>query len=538
MPFSSSFPLVQSNHGIGADNLSYLGDNTSGNVLVAFFAMYTNFHNPVVLPTSVTSANGNTWQLVCDNAFDADSEGVQMWVCLGCNAGAETLTFNGFVPFPPSPELNGGPSIILAEFGVPAAYQMFAQGAIDGGFNRVSNAGCAFFATSLSGLSTGNVDIQFTASSFANGGNSVGAVLLNQFSDVLVLCGFYQAEAGVPPDWAVSPAGAEIVAFTVETPGGPNQHSALFGFLAAPYAGSSLAISCNNPPGGYVGFPYSHLLGASGGTPPYTFAITAGALPPGLALTAANGLIAGTPTAAGSYSFTVQVTDADAATASVVCSIVISAMRPGGGGVHHGGGTSTPPGGNMTGPGVQLTKNASAILGRAEACQQWPYWWVYPPPGAIPVQQIATLAGTDGAGGGAFMVFLGSGLTSYQVPNGYRFRLAGVVFDYADATPTTPGAVPARGDFLWSLTVNKSQLAGNAGLGNSLPGFTALDVFLGNLTDAGPWPIPAAALGFSVFEPGDALRFPLSAVVMSAQAGYFSAGLFGWLVDANVAVGI
>jgi len=42
--------------------------------------------------------------------------------------------------------------------------------------------------------------------------------------------------------------------------------------------------------------------------PPYTFAVTAGTLPPGLTLTPA-GLLSGTPTTAGSYNFTVTVTD-------------------------------------------------------------------------------------------------------------------------------------------------------------------------------------------------------------------------------------
>ncbi len=51
-------------------------------------------------------------------------------------------------------------------------------------------------------------------------------------------------------------------------------------------------------------------LVANGGTPPYTFAINSGSLPPGLTLSdATTGAISGTPTAAGSYSFRFTVTD-------------------------------------------------------------------------------------------------------------------------------------------------------------------------------------------------------------------------------------
>jgi hypothetical protein len=54
--------------------------------------------------------------------------------------------------------------------------------------------------------------------------------------------------------------------------------------------------------------PYSQTLTASGGTAPFAFALTNGALPAGLAL-GADGTITGTPTDIGASSFTVQATD-------------------------------------------------------------------------------------------------------------------------------------------------------------------------------------------------------------------------------------
>ncbi|MFC4763153.1 putative Ig domain-containing protein [Dyella koreensis] len=53
---------------------------------------------------------------------------------------------------------------------------------------------------------------------------------------------------------------------------------------------------------------YTHTFTASGGTSPYSYSLTAGALPPGLSLSSA-GVLSGTPTAAGTFNFTLKATD-------------------------------------------------------------------------------------------------------------------------------------------------------------------------------------------------------------------------------------
>jgi Putative Ig domain/Protein of unknown function (DUF1573) len=68
-----------------------------------------------------------------------------------------------------------------------------------------------------------------------------------------------------------------------------------------------LAITTTSLANGQVGVAYSTTLGASGGTTPYTWSLSSGALPGGLALSTA-GTISGTPTTAGSFSFTVMAT--------------------------------------------------------------------------------------------------------------------------------------------------------------------------------------------------------------------------------------
>jgi len=66
-------------------------------------------------------------------------------------------------------------------------------------------------------------------------------------------------------------------------------------------------ITPSSLPNGSIGKLYSAQLSANGGTPPYTWSIVVGSLPPGLSLY--NGEISGTPTTSGSYTFLVSVSD-------------------------------------------------------------------------------------------------------------------------------------------------------------------------------------------------------------------------------------
>jgi hypothetical protein len=118
---------------------------------------------------------------------------------------------------------------------------------------------------------------------------------------------------------------ATIFSLSVDSPPGFNFAGQELRTVAAfiPSSASPVGIDCDSPPAGQVGVAYSHTFPATGGTAPYTFAVTAGALPDGVTLDPATGIAAGTPTLAGLFSFTIEVTDADANTAHVDCSILI-----------------------------------------------------------------------------------------------------------------------------------------------------------------------------------------------------------------------
>lgn len=63
-------------------------------------------------------------------------------------------------------------------------------------------------------------------------------------------------------------------------------------------------------PDGEIGVLYGQIVSATGGTAPYTFSLSSGALPDGLTLDGATGAIGGIPAAAGSFTFSITATDA------------------------------------------------------------------------------------------------------------------------------------------------------------------------------------------------------------------------------------
>jgi hypothetical protein len=95
--------------------------------------------------------------------------------------------------------------------------------------------------------------------------------------------------------------------------------------------GLPLAIDTASPlPAGTVGTPYSQTLAGSGGSGTgYTWAITAGSLPPGTSINSSTGAITGTPTTAGTYAFTIRLTDSASGSTTKPLSITIGAA-PGG----------------------------------------------------------------------------------------------------------------------------------------------------------------------------------------------------------------
>jgi lysophospholipase L1-like esterase len=74
-------------------------------------------------------------------------------------------------------------------------------------------------------------------------------------------------------------------------------------------AAPKLTVSRHALPGGAVSVPYTTGIGFSGGSAPYTWSVKSGKLPAGLTLAPGSGMITGTPTRRGTFSFTIKLAD-------------------------------------------------------------------------------------------------------------------------------------------------------------------------------------------------------------------------------------
>ncbi len=99
-----------------------------------------------------------------------------------------------------------------------------------------------------------------------------------------------------------------------------------------------LQITTTSLPAGSTVALYVSGIDVSGGIQPYAYSIISGSLPPGLTMDPGLGYIAGIPTTAGNWRFTVRVQDSSTPANTVTEALTIAVTSPGGG---------TPPRGKL-----------------------------------------------------------------------------------------------------------------------------------------------------------------------------------------------
>ncbi|TAK61156.1 MAG: T9SS type A sorting domain-containing protein [Bacteroidetes bacterium] len=93
--------------------------------------------------------------------------------------------------------------------------------------------------------------------------------------------------------------------------------------VVLPYPCATITLMPASLPDDSVGHPYNDTVTASGGTPPYSYSVSAGSLPKGIILSP-GGVVSGTLDSSGTFSFTVTATDSNGCTGEKPYMITIS----------------------------------------------------------------------------------------------------------------------------------------------------------------------------------------------------------------------
>jgi hypothetical protein len=191
-----------------------------------------------------------------------------------------------------------------------------AGGNIVGGCSTPAN-GCPTITLSPSTLANGAVGVAYNQAIVATGGAGpyTYAVTAGSLPAGLVLNPATGALTGTPT--SAGPATFTVTA--TDANGCAGSVSYTMAVLACPV----ITLAPLAAPPGRVGVAYSQPITASGGTGAYVFSVASGTLPPGLTLSA-SGLLAGTPTAVGSSTVTIRVTDGNGCPADIVYTILVS----------------------------------------------------------------------------------------------------------------------------------------------------------------------------------------------------------------------
>jgi hypothetical protein len=138
-----------------------------------------------------------------------------------------------------------------------------------------------------------------------------------------VSSGALPAGLSLDPSGALSgtPTALGTSSFTAYATGSGGQ--ATTGAVSVIIVNPLAVASASTLTGGTAGTAYSQSLAVTGGAASYVWSVSSGALPGGMTFSG-GGVLSGTPTASGTFSFTAQVTDASGQVASQAFSITVA----------------------------------------------------------------------------------------------------------------------------------------------------------------------------------------------------------------------
>jgi len=204
---------------------------------------------------------------------------------------------------------------------------------------------------------------------------------------------------------------------------------------------TALSISTTSLPAGSEGITYLAGIDASGGTPPYTWSLATGSLPPGLAMQSSSGVISGSPMSQGNFTFAVAARDSTPTPQTQTQSLAIAIGAAGPLAIT----TSSLPDGTLATP---YNAKVAALGGTP------PYTWSVPagalPAGVLFNSSTGAISGTPSSMGTAYFTVMVK--DSSSTPETQTQALSMTVDNAAEACASSGNNAVLSGSYAFRLS--------------------------------------------------------------------------------------
>ncbi|MDR3741078.1 MAG: putative Ig domain-containing protein [Terracidiphilus sp.] len=429
---SPTAPLVQVS---GGNFYATTSGNASSIPIVDQISLSPAVPSPIQLtfnPTEVIADNPTTltWKVL--NAFSLTAQ-----LCTASVVGSPkgSGTWSGLQPGVLANGVFGGASTITPTAGGPYTYALTCGGK-ESAFATLVVHGTSPLQISTTALPNPVVNQPYSAYMMATGGiNPYTWTVSGTLPKGLTFDPVLGQLQGTPLQYGTYPLAFGVKDSTTN----PEPLTDAIGLIVTVDSGLQLSPILPNP---QIGKAYSQALNATGGLKPYTWKLTSGTLPDGLQFNATSGVISGTPTTAGAFTFTITVADAENPKATAPVTFTLSTAAP-------GLSVTTPGVLPAAGVGNPYTMSLSATGGTP------PYTWTAS--GAVPagltLSTSGTIAGTP---------------TQYSVPAGTSNIFSVTVTDSSNPQMTAPATMSLAVNRTLKITLD-SLPTGRVGVVTNIP---------------------------------------------------------------------
>ncbi|MEE9694753.1 putative Ig domain-containing protein [Aeromonas hydrophila] len=293
----------------GSDSFTYTATNASGTSSPATVTITVSAPTLAITPTTLPDGTQGTAYSQTVTATGGSTPYTYAITAGSLPAGLSLNTSSGVISGTPSASGTGNFTVTATDANSATGSQAYSL--VINGLPPVANA---VSATVAANSSTNPITLNITggaASSVAVASAASHGTATASGTSIT-----YTPTAGY--------AGSDNFTYTATNASGTSSPATVTITVSTP----TLAITPTTLPDGTQGMAYSQTLTASGGSAPYTYAITAGSLPAGLSLNTSSGVISGTPSVSGTFNLTLTATDANSATGSQAYSLVINGLPP------------------------------------------------------------------------------------------------------------------------------------------------------------------------------------------------------------------